>query len=226
MVTEGVVKEERPHPLAGKTLSGDDQIFELRRSFYGALPGREKDDPTPVSACVALYKRDLLNNNAIRFRKIRSEDKFFNIEACRCASRIRIIADVFYNYRKDGQPSITRSFTQDTISSFEKMLSDLWLLACSESGARQNECQMRVSRHVLDSLRGLVLLLEASNASNTKKLCYTDKICEMSLLQHAKRIPWWTCPLVQASFSFCMLHKHRRLLLVLAHLRNTQGIIR
>ena len=84
-VVHGNSQKWSSHPFAGRTLCGDKEIFELRRSFYGALPNKLREDPVPVSACPNLYSRQLIEANGIRFRAIRSEDILFNTDICKVA---------------------------------------------------------------------------------------------------------------------------------------------
>ncbi len=106
------------HPYSGSILCGSDEIFKLRRSFYGPLPNRHKDDPVPVSVCPNLYSRDLIKDNGITFRAIRSEDILFNNDICKVATCVTAIEGAPYCYRKDDQESITKTFKDETIKSF------------------------------------------------------------------------------------------------------------
>jgi len=93
------------HPYAGRTFHGSDEIFELRRGFYGAAAARVKDEPTLVSVDVGGYRRSFVESNALRFSAVRSEDKFFNTDACRAAQSVTCISGTDYCYRKDDQQS-------------------------------------------------------------------------------------------------------------------------
>ena len=55
-VSYGRVATVLEHPFAGRNLKGSEEIFELRKGFYGAAPARVKDEPVLVSADVAGYR--------------------------------------------------------------------------------------------------------------------------------------------------------------------------
>lgn len=48
-VANGIKRERNVNPFAGQVLKNQEEIFTLRRSFYGPLPNRLKCDPLPVS---------------------------------------------------------------------------------------------------------------------------------------------------------------------------------
>ena len=76
--------------------------------------------------------RTFIEENQIRFMAVRSEDKFFNNHVCRVAKTVTCISGTPYCYRKDDQPSITKTFNRKTIDSFFGLFRLLELMADEE----------------------------------------------------------------------------------------------
>ena len=180
----GKVIEARNHPYAGKVLSGADEIFDLRRAFYGAAPERVLDDPTPISVWIGGYRRQLLRSHSLRFLNIRSEDKFFNTFVCRAANTVSCALGTPYCYRKDDQSSITQTFDSKTIDSFFRLFRLLVLVANEEPEVYRNECYRRMQRCVIENQIWNVLHHPV-------------------LREACKKYPWWKLPFKQALFYLC-----------------------
>lgn len=205
VVGNGKVVQKYEHPYAGKTLRGPREIFQVRRSFYGAQAKRIAEDPVPVSACVAGYNRLFIEEHSLRFRDIRSEDKFFNTEACRIADSVACIAGTPYCYRKDNQPSITKSFRRNTIDSFSNLFCELEKLADEEPDEFWDEAHERVSRCIIDYSRVLIGMIEESSIGEDDKRRYVRSACDNPALAEAcKGFPFWKLPVRQALFCLCL----------------------
>lgn len=193
------------NPYAGRIFHGPDEIFELRRGFYGAAPTKMKDDPTLVSVDVAGYKRAFVDMNGLRFVAVRSEDKFFNTIACRVAKTVACISGTPYCYRKDDQPSITKTFNRKTIDSFFRLFRLLEQLADEEPEQYWDECHLREQRCVLDYCRVLVRMIENSTEGDSAKQAYVNEVLSHPVLRHACRnYPWWKLPFQQEVFFFAL----------------------
>lgn len=218
-IRNGSVAHIRRQPFGNITLNGEEEIFNLRSAFYGALPARVKRDPMTVSACVAIYKRSLLEENDIRFINVLSEDRFFNTIACRAAKSIACIDEADYCYRKDGQSSITNSFNRGTIDTFFSMLGKLLDLAETEDEAYVDECRTRAKRCVIDYSRLLICGIANSGISNKDKLaCITDVLERKILCDAYKGYPAIKLPIKQAAFLLCVERKSAFLCKLLAGL--------
>lgn len=200
-VSHGEASVIREHPYAGETLHGQNEIFPLRAAFYGALPARIPDDPTPVSVCLAGYRNAFLKANKLTFCNVRSEDKFFNTHACRAANTVACVSGAPYCYRKDDQPSITKTFNRKTIDSFFRLFRLLELLADEEPNCFWNECHLRARRCVIDYSRVLVSMIEESSEDDTPKSSYVGEVLRHGALRRAlKGYPWWKLPAQQGVF--------------------------
>lgn len=204
-VSFGKVKSVHRHPYAGRVLQGPCEIYNLRRSFYGAAPERVKDDPVPISVWLALYRRTFLLRNHLHFMNVRSEDKFFNTHACRCASRVVCVEGADYCYRKDDQPSITKTFGRGTIDSFFRLFRMLEQMADEEPDELWDECHIRTSRCIIDYSRVLMGMIEGSSSCEADKRRFVREVCRHPVLVRAcKGYPFWKLPAEQAVFFVCM----------------------
>lgn len=204
-VSFGKVNSVYRHPFAGRVLKGPCEIFGLRRSFYGPAPERVKDDPVPISVWLALYKREFLLLNHLRFINVRSEDKFFNTHACRTASTVVCVEGIDYCYRKDDQPSITKTFDRGTVDSFFKMFQLLEQMAAEEPVEFREECYVRTSRCIIDYCRVLIGMIEESSSTEMDKRRCIREVCRHPLLLRAcKGYPFWKLPIMQGVFCVAM----------------------
>ena len=219
-IRHGEVAEVREHPYAERVLIGDEEIFRVRRTFFGSPAERVKDDPTPLSVWVAGYRRSFIEDNALRFRNVRSEDRFFNTEACRAADIVACISGTPYCYRKDDQPSITKTFSRDTIDSFFRLFRLLEQLADEEREVFFDESQLRTKRCIIDCCRVLIRMIEASSSEDDEKSAYVRDVCNHSSLRRAvDGFPFWRIPLKQAVFYLCLRLRLTRLARGLARVR-------
>ncbi|MBM6688915.1 glycosyltransferase [Collinsella tanakaei] len=219
-VSFGKVKSTHQHPFSGCILQGPREIFNLRKSFYGAAPERIKDDPVPISVWLALYKRTFLLQNRIYFINVRSEDKFFNTHACRCASTVVCVEGVDYCYRKDDQPSITKTFERGTVDSFFRLFRLLEQMADEEPEEFWEESHVRTSRCIIDYSRVLIGMIEGSSSSEAEKRRYVHEVCRHPALARAcKGYPFWKLPAKQAVFCICARFGMRGAVRLLAKLR-------
>lgn len=196
------------NPFAGRTLRGSKEIFELRRGFYGAAPARVKDEPTLVSVDVGGYRRSFIEDNGLRFIAARSEDKLFNTVACRVAGTVVCIAGTPYCYRKDDQPSITKTFDGKTFDSFFRLFRLLEQMADEEPAQYWGECHVREQRCVLDYCRVLIGMIEDSTEDDAAKTAYVREVLAHPVLRRAcEGYPWWKLPTQQATF-YLVLKAH------------------
>lgn len=196
------------NPFAGRTLRGSKEIFELRRGFYGAAPERVKDEAILVSVDVGGYSRSFIEDNNLRFFAVRSEDKFFNTVVCRVAGTVTCISGTPYCYRKDDQPSITKSFNRKTIDSFFRLFRLLEQMADEEPAEFWDECHVREQRCVIDYCRVLIGMIERSSEEDASKTAYVREVLAHPVLRHAcQGYPWWRLPAQQAVF-YLVLKSH------------------
>lgn len=210
------------HPFSGRTLSGQSEIRMLQRYFYGGAPEDCRCDLVPVSVCSAIYNRDfLIRNNLLFDRACHYEDGFFNIFVCQKAHRISMSSYVYYNYRKDGQSSITSSFDQSSLSDTLTVFSDLLQMARSESPEEYARvCLNHASRTVQAGSRSLIFKILQSSLSNSDKRLLMNKINRSRVLLDATRgYPFSKLPRWEAVVAICMRYNLHIALRFLAAIR-------
>lgn len=203
-VCKDAVQEVHEHPFAGTTFKGQDEIFVLRRSYYGAGPERIKDDSVPVSVWIGGYRRSFLKVHSLKFTNVRSEDIIFNTIACRAANSVCCISGTPYCYRNEAQPSITRSFNQETVNSFLTLFHYLLEIADEEPELYRSECYLRAQRRIMDYCRALIGMIERSQNNGQDKKYYINEVLNNTFLRQAcSGYPWWKLPFMQMTFYLC-----------------------
>lgn len=210
----------KSNPFAGRTLRGTDEIFTLRRSFYGALPEKLDDDPMPVSVWTNIYKRTLIESNDIKFKNIRSEDKFFNTRVCRQAEITVSIANTDYNYRRDGQSSIMASFSSSMIDSYLELFKELKNLAAEEPERFRAECDLRVKRCIIDYSRVACQVIANSASFTSDKKSALKSLIGASVARDALHgFPCHKLPIQQSIFAWLMRWHMTTVMLKLASIK-------
>lgn len=167
--TDGRLVTSEPHPLAGATLVGADEIEPVRQFFYGRLPGDRDSRPHPVSVCFAIFKNIAKHTGpaSVRFCEILSEDVIFDIDAYRKASVVTYTDGCGYCYRKDSQESITRTFSHEKLYRNTAFFAKLAEMAEAEDDSEA--CLLRARRKMVDYSRSYVFMIEKSGLSLGQK---------------------------------------------------------
>lgn len=88
-------------------------VKEFLPHYFGDAP--EKDDLRGVSACMSIFRRDIVEGHGIRFQSERvvfSEDTLFNLDYCRYVSCAAVSDRVFYHYCLKAD-SFTKGYQAD-----------------------------------------------------------------------------------------------------------------
>ncbi|MGV8082860.1 MAG: glycosyltransferase family 2 protein [Coriobacteriia bacterium] len=218
-VRNGEVALKCPHPMGGMAVTMPENVARFRLEFYGAPPNKQAESPYPISACATLYLRSFLKENGLRFEAMRSEDIAFNVQALRRARTVACASGVYYNYRNDGQPSITRSFSDSTAESFYDLFERLAELADGEVEPWRDEARVRTARRIVDYARVLVGLVAASSEAPARKRALVGEVCANEHVARAARAVLASrLPAKQGVFLFGLRNKLARLLLLLTGL--------
>lgn len=101
----------------------DDVLNKFFLNSLGEFPRGNGNDFSGISACGAVYKKEMLIKNKISFkseRKILNEDVIFNLEVCKKASYVKIVPEYLYYYVFRGG-SLTKSYREDRFEAARKM---------------------------------------------------------------------------------------------------------
>lgn len=219
VVSRGETIDVVEHPLAPSALLEGEGLSRLRGAFFGSLPSKDLIDPIPVSSCFGLVRLEFIRENSLAFRAIRSEDRFFNIEATRLAARIACAPGHGYNYRKDGQTSITNSFNPRTCESYYEMFRELRSEAVREGDPSVNAV-LRAKRSVLDTARVLAGMI-ARGSSGADAVRYMRDLMSNELVRWSCEVfPITKLPAKQALFCLAFKLRVPRAAIAMANMRS------
>lgn len=193
--------------------------------FFGDDP--MEDDMRGVSACMSIYRLSLIKENKICFpseRKVLSEDTLFNLEFCRFAKTAVASSRIFYHYCLQ-QNSFSRGYSKERLkktAEFMKILSDY-----SEEFGIQEQTRNRIKMvlwvSLLDAVKQEVNRRKMSDywrmRESVKEICTRKYVLEL-----LKTFPIKGLNKKQKLFYFCMKYKQYFFLMMLAYLRNRQGL--
>ena len=207
----------KQHPLRGQIYDSSEKIYAVRKNLFGHSPEDQEVEAFPMSACMSLYNREMLNKNGIRFEKILSEDTIFNIGAYKVARKIAFTEYTDYCYRKEGQASITQTFSKNKINQYREFLVRLFELAQQED---DNDCVLRAKRMAIDYCRVFVRIVDNSKSSKREKRSYIKEFAEDPVIQNLwKEYPVQTLPFQQKIFQKFIENHNYRLVLLLNNVR-------
>lgn len=171
----GVATKKKPHPLAGKTYSDAGEIRNIRKNLFGHGVNDIETEAFPMAVWIAVYRREFLEKHQLFFQEILSEDTIFNISAYDCANCITFTGDTDYCYRKEGQVSITQTFSEKKRLRFQEFLTTLADMAAQEA---DTECAVRAKRMAIDYCRLYIGIVDNANKSLKDKICHVRAFCQ------------------------------------------------
>lgn len=200
-VTNGRKTYVKVHPLAGRILEGRESIEPYRRNLFGHALNDAVVESFPMSVCMSIYRKDMLDEASVRFREILSEDIFFNLAAYGAANKISFLDRVDYCYRKDHQESITRSFSPIKLGRYTEFISSLMSLAENEPEATRDDCVLRVKRTALDYARLYLGLVAQSDMDKRHQKIYGEEFLGSDFFKnYCLGFPLETLPVQQRVF--------------------------
>lgn len=193
--------------------------------FFGDDP--LDDDMRGVSACMSVYRMELIKEHKIRFpseRKVLSEDTLFNLEFCRFAKTAVSCSEIFYHYCLQ-QNSFSRGYSKERLAKtaeFTEILSGY----AEEFGIKDqtgNRIKMVLWIGLLDAVKQEVNREGVSDylalRVSVKEICTRKYVLELLKTFSIKGINK-----KQQLFFYCIKYKQYSLLIMLAYLRGRQGL--
>ena len=197
-VTNGVITKIKRHPLSGQTLHSSEEIMEIRKNLYGHKLNDDVVEAFPMSVWIAIYRRELFFEHKLEFQEILSEDIIFNLSAYKYAKVITFTGDTDYCYRKDEQPSITQTFSENKLLRYKDFLTVLTEMAIKEN---DEDCIIRAKRTAIDYCRLYVGIVRNSKDSLKKKKLYVKTFADTKEINKCwQGYPIETLPLQQKIF--------------------------
>lgn len=215
---DGKVIRTKKHPLAGQTVTNKFEIDEIRKNLYGRRIDDRETEAFPMSVWIAIYKRNMIVENSLRFENIISEDIIFNITAYKCARCISFTGYTDYCYRNENQPSIMRTFSEEKLKKYEEYLKRLMEIVSKEGDL---DCLMRVKRASINICRLYVGQVANSSVSLREKETFISLYANSSIIQECwKDYPVSKLPLQQRIFQKSMQSGHYKMVLLLHYVRD------
>lgn len=215
--TEGKIVRTKRHPLAGKTVTEKSEIDEIRKNLYGRSMEDKETESFPMSVWIAIYKRNMIIDNYLKFKNIISEDVIFNISAYKCASCISFTENTDYCYRKENQASITQNFSNKKLKKYEEYLMTLLDVVSKENDP---DCLMRVKRASINICRLYVGQVANTAVSLKEKKSFISSYANSKVIQECwNDYPVDTLPFQQKIFQKSMQSGHYGIALLLNDIR-------
>lgn len=194
-----------PVPYGNAVFDGVDAVMDFRKTFYGAAPSRDAMEPMQVSVCPAIYKREILDCNGIRFENTRSEDIVFNLDALAAMRTVATVPQLYYNYRKEQQESITSTFKRPTVMEYFLLFDLVERRLAEEQGKLGEQCRLRFRRRVIDCSRGMLQGVFSGAFDSAERDELVRTVLDAPRLKGAMAgYPWWKLPFKQALFFVAM----------------------
>lgn len=209
-----------PHPSSMEIFATRSGIDSLMKDMIASEPSIEVDRRIQVSAKVVLYRKEIIDKNALRFeneRQLISEDLFFNLDFLKHASKVIVIPEFFYHYFVNPS-SITTNTIKDKTGSFEKLHSHIF--ERYDQFRDDSDFICRADRLFIGYIRSYMNLISHSKIPQKEKLKRLRKLCLCSNWKViASRYPIASMPLKHKIILMLTLKQHVRLLLIIFNLR-------
>ncbi len=217
--------DEEKNCFDKETFFSEDTIKDLLLGVVGALPHEPEDSRYGTSIWKNLYKRDVIEENNIRFlseREIMSEDALFTIDFIHFIKSAVGVPGVYYNYfRNEG--SISKSYKKDRLE--QNLVYLKAVEARIKNDVSKEEYQIYLDRVTQGYAR--VLCSQEIMYARENKVKFFElrkklkKICTAEEIAGAlKHYPWYKLPIKQAVFAFTMKNKLYLLQMIVVMLRN------
>ncbi len=186
--------------------------------MVASAPSKRSDLSLHPSAKVALYRRNVIEHNKIRFvseRKIPSEDMTFNMRVVNACNIVTILSNKFYNYRSNPA-SITHSVKKDA---FIRLIAHYsYLKELSKTLNLGTEGIIRAQRLLIGYGRGVIAKVIKSDMCIKEKKELVSSICSNPIWEEIwSEYPIKLMPFKHKIFLYSMKFKLYYVLFILAH---------
>ena len=192
----------------GNMVLKNNQIDRIMLDMLGSTPKKKKDQSFPISSCVAIYRKEIIDKNRLSFfseREYISEDLIFNIYFLRNSKIVCTSSNCDYYYRKNYN-SLTKRYNSNR---FEKniILYKKELELIHELGFK--DANNRIQRTLLGNTRVCFKqIVTVSDLSFKNKIKEIKKICNNDVIQEVlDKYPYHQNPTKQKIISILMKHK-------------------
>ena len=180
-VRNNVTCSVRPHPLAGIVLREPRGIRGVRKQLFGMLPEDSLAHPLALFVGASIYRRAFVEEHALAFEEVVTEDTLFSIAAYARARCVSFICSTDYFYRMDDPVWRVRLGDWGTISHYERFINELAALARDEPGAA--EFLKRVRHTAVTYAILYVRAIESSGPSKDRRASGIRRLVESRVFQ-------------------------------------------
>lgn len=175
-----------------------DDVNSVLLDMIACKPSSPLERKYRMSVWHAIYSRDLIESNKIRFcseRQFISEDIIYHIDYLSKAERIAFIPDSFYYYCYN-EDSLTKTFREDR---FEKsvILHQELLRRFNVEGYDKKVYKNRVDRFLIGYARYTIVRLSKAGISYAEKIKILKRICRDKVWDSMKDYPVQEMPFKQ-----------------------------
>lgn len=208
-----------------RTYQKDEIKKQFLLHFFGDDP--KEDDLRGVSACMSVYRMDIINENSIRFlseRKVFSEDTIFNLDYCKYIDKAMACQRRLYHYCLK-EDSFTKGYQEgrwELTVHFTKLLKEY----AGEYGIEEevsDRIRMVLWVSLMDSVKQEVRLMGSLSykqvRTNIRNICSRSEVRTL-----IRELDTEGLNKKQKLFYRCMKHKWYGSLILLSYLRNRRGL--
>ena len=179
--------EIHKNPLAGMSFTD----LQIRQLVIPKICGQLKEnDSIGMSVWIAIYRRDIIEKNSIRFpseRELISEDLIFNFEILSQSSKVMMIDTVGYYYRYNPA-SLSHRYLPERFQKQKQMF--LAIEEMAEKIGIYDLCHQRNMNTFIGWARGHIKSEQAEwkrigflkSISNIRKICY-DPVLQKAMME-------------------------------------------
>lgn len=212
-------------PVKKKIYRGEAVQKEFLLHYFG--DDQEEDDLRGVSACMSVFRRDIIKENNIRFQSERvvfSEDTLFNLDYCKYVDCVAVSDRVFYHYclKSDSFTKGYQANKWERVCYFSKVL---------ERYAREYGLQDKVEHRIRSVLWINLMAAVKQEAGRLGECSYfairkeIRRLCnDQEVIQLLKLFDVDKLNRKQKLFYNCMHKKWYEGVFLLSYLRNRRGL--
>lgn len=190
--------------------------------FFGDSP--EDSELRGVSACMSVFKRDIIQKENLRFhseRKVFSEDTIFSLDFCKFTKKVVVVPEYFYHYRQNSE-SFSHKYRKNRFEMTQNLCDILQKYAYSYGVEQQ--VRVRIAMvfwvNLMECIKQEIRSKTIKEAySVIRTYCYNDWTkAKLKEIQVSK------LPMKQALFLFMVKNKLIWLVIVMGIIRNKKGL--
>ena len=198
-------------------LRKQNEIRNYMLDMIASQPSEKEDRKIQMSACCAIYKREVIVKHNIRFhseRELISEDLVFNIDVLSKVSSMGFTPRTYYHYRINFD-SLTKTIRLDRVDKNEQFYRYLY-----NRNEEDSEYTLRVMRLFIGDARFSMIQVCNSQLSLKDKLNWLRNVCKKDIWKEIYiRYPFMQMPIKYRIFFILSVYKKIGLIWIISRLK-------